>query len=581
MAKTVAHTFIDTLVRAGVRRIWGIAGDSLNALTDALREDGRIEWMHTRHEEAAAFAAGADADVTGRIAVLAGSSGPGNLHFINGLYDAQRNHVPVLAIASHIPLDQIGSNYFQETHPQELYRELSVYSELVSDASQLPWVLETAMRTAIERKGVAVVTVPSDIFFQPAPARRPTAPIVAAAPRIVPSVAELQAAAKALDAAGRITILAGSGVAGAHAEVLALAERLQAPIVHAMRGKEHIEYDNPYDVGMTGLIGFASGYRAMERADALLMLGTDFPYRQFYPDSATIIQVDIRGENLGRRTPIDLGLVGDVASTSEALLPLLRVGRDGKHLKDSVKHYERTRKDLDALAYDDGRKPIHPQFLTRTVSRVAADDAIFTADVGSPTVWAARYLEMTEHRRLLGSFNHGSMANALSQALGAQADDRARQVVALSGDGGLTMLMGELLTAVQNDLPVKVVVSNNSSLNFVELEMKAAGIPTYATGLKNPDFAAVARAMGIAGIRVEDGRDLEDALRTALATPGPVLVDVVTARDELTLPPTVTGAQARGFALWALKTVMSGRGDELLDLADTNVWRRVLRGRQR
>ncbi|MDN4473277.1 ubiquinone-dependent pyruvate dehydrogenase [Demequina zhanjiangensis] len=581
MADTVANTFIDTLVRAGVTRIWGIAGDSLNALTDALRVDGRIEWMHTRHEEAAAFAAGADADVTGRLAVLAGSSGPGNLHFINGLFDAQRNHVPVLAIASHIPLDQIGSNYFQETHPQELYRECSVYSELVSDASQLPWVLETAMRAAVERKGVAVVTVPSDIFFQPAPSRRPTAPITASASRVTPSEGELKAAAKALNAAERVTILAGSGVAGAHEEVMALAERLQAPIVHAMRGKEHIEYDNPYDVGMTGLIGFSSGYRAMERADALLMLGTDFPYRQFYPENATIVQVDIRGENLGRRTPIDVGLVGDVASTSEALLPLLRAGREGRHLRDAVKHYQRARKDLDELANDDGRKPIHPQFLTRTVSKVAADDAIFTADVGSPTVWAARYLDMTKERRLLGSFNHGSMANALSQALGAQADNRDRQVIALSGDGGLTMLMGELLTAAQNDLPVTIVVSNNSSLNFVELEMKAAGIPTYATGLDNPDFAAVARAMGIHGIRVEDGKDLEPALREALATPGPVLVDVVTAREELTLPPTITTAQAKGFALWALKTVMSGRGDELLDLADTNVWRRVSRGRQR
>ncbi|WP_084126502.1 ubiquinone-dependent pyruvate dehydrogenase [Demequina sp. NBRC 110054] len=581
MAQTVAHTFIDTLVRAGVTRIWGIAGDSLNALTDALRVDGRIEWMHTRHEEAAAFAAGADADVTGRIAVLAGSSGPGNLHFINGLFDAQRNHTPVLAIASHIPLEQIGSNYFQETHPQELYRECSVYSELVSDASQLPWVLETAMRAAVEQRGVAVVAVPSDIFFQTAPTRRPTAPIVATASRIVPSEDELKAVAKALDHAERVTILAGSGVAGAHDEVMALAERLQAPIVHAMRGKEHIEYDNPYDVGMTGLIGFASGYRAMEKADALLMLGTDFPYRQFYPEHATIVQVDIKGENLGRRTPIDFGLVGGVKETAEALLPLLRVGREGRHLRDSVKHYQRTRKDLDALAYDDGKKPIHPQFLTRTVSRVAADDAIFTADVGSPTVWSARYLEMTKERRLLGSFNHGSMANALSQALGAQAQDRERQVVALSGDGGLTMLMGELLTAVQNDLPVKIVVSNNSSLNFVELEMKAAGIPTYATGLQNPDFAAVARAMGITGIRVEDGKDLEGALRTAFSTRGPVLVDVVTAREELTMPPTVTAEQAKGFALWALKTVMSGRGDEILDLADTNVWRRVSGGRLR
>lgn len=575
MAQNIAELFVDTLVRAGVTRIWGLPGDSLNAFTDALRRDGRIRWLHMRHEEAAAFAAGAEAEITGELAVVAGSCGPGNLHFINGLFDAQRSRVPVLAIASHIPSAEIGSGYFQETHPQELFRECSVYSELVGDPAQLPWVLETAMRTAVEKRGVAVVVVPGDVFFQKAPARRASAPIRATAPVVVPGDAELHAAARVLGDAKKVTILAGAGVAGAHAEVLALAERLQAPIVHAFRGKEHIEYDNPYDVGMTGLLGFASGYRAMERCDALLMLGTDFPYRQFYPEKAAIVQVDIRGEQLGRRTPIDVGLVGDVGPTASALLPLLPEGRDAAHLRDARDHYEKTRRELDGLANDDGRTPLHPQYVARLIDELADKDAVFTADVGTPVVWAARYLRMTEGRRLLGSFTHGSMANAMPQALGAQAVDRDRQVIALAGDGGLSMLLGDLLSIRQNDLPVKIVVFNNSSLGFVEVEMKAAGIVSFGTGLENPSFADIATAVGITGIRVEEGADLEPALRRAFAEPGAVLVDVVVAREELSIPPSITAEQAKGFGLWALRTVMSGRGDELLDLADTNVWRRL------
>lgn len=571
----VAEFFIDTLVRAGVTRVWGLAGDSLNAFTDALRRDGRIDWLHMRHEEAAAFAAGADAELTGELAVVAGSSGPGNLHFINGLFDANRNRVPVLAIASHIPSAEIGGGYFQETHPQELFRECSVYSELVGDPAQLPWVLEIAMRAAVEKRGVAVVAVPGDLFFQDAPDRRPTAPIRRALSEVVPVQSELIAAADVLNGAKKVTILAGAGVEDAHDEVIALAEALQAPIVHALRGKEHIEWENPYDVGMTGLLGFASGYRAMEKCDALLMLGTDFPYRQFFPEKAQIVQVDIRGEQLGKRTPIDVGIVGGVRETALALLPLITSGRTGKHLKDSVDHYAKTRRQLDDLAVDDGKTPLHPQFVTRMIDEIAAPDAVFTADVGSPVIWAARYLTMTRDRRLLGSFVHGSMANALPQALGAKAADRTRQVIALAGDGGLAMMLGDLLSTRQNDLPVIVVVFNNSSLNFIELEMKAAGIVTFGTELKNPNFADVAQAMGITGIRVEKGTELRPALEAAFASGGPVLLDVVTARDELSIPPAITLAQAKGFTVWALKTVLSGRGDELLDLADTNVWRRL------
>lgn len=575
MAASIADVFVQTLVDAGVTRVWGLPGDSLNAFTDALRRDGRLRWLHMRHEEAAAFAAGAEAEITGQLAVVAGSCGPGNLHFVNGLFDAQRSRVPVLAIASHIPSAEIGSGYFQETHPQELFRECSVYCEMISDPSQMPWVLEIAMRTAVEKRGVAVVVVPGDVFFADAPSRRPSAPIRAARPSVVPSEAELRAAAEILDGAGRVTILAGAGVAGAHDEVLALAERLQAPIVHAFRGKEHIEYDNPYDVGMTGLLGFASGYRAMEKCDALLMLGTDFPYRQFYPSKAKIVQVDLRGEQLGRRTPIDLGLVGDVGVTASALLSHLRGDRDDAHLRDAVAHYRKTRKDLDDLAVDDGKEPLHPQFVARLLDELADDDAVFTADVGEPVVWAARYLTMTKERRLLGSFTHGSMANAMPQALGAQAVDRDRQVIALSGDGGIAMLLGDLLSIRQNDLPIKVIVFNNSALGFVEVEMKAAGIVNFGTTLDNPDFAAVATAMGLTGIRVDRGDELEPALRRALQVPGPVLVDVKVARQELSIPPAITAAQAKGFTLWALRTVLSGRGDELLDLADTNLWRRI------
>ncbi|MFT4280789.1 ubiquinone-dependent pyruvate dehydrogenase [Microbacterium sp.] len=571
----VASFFVETLIRAGVTQVWGLPGDSLNAFTDALRRDGRIDWLHARHEEAAAFAAGAAAELTGELAVVAGSCGPGNLHFINGLFDANRNRVPVLAIASHIPSEEIGSGYFQETHPQELFRECSVYVELVADPAQLPWVLEIAMRAAVEKRGVAVVVVPGDVFFADAPDRRPSAPIRASSSQVVPAPEAVRAAADLLNSSEKVTILAGAGVAGARAEVLALAEALQAPIVHALRGKEHIEADNPFDVGMTGLLGFASGYRAMEHCDTLLMLGTDFPYRQFYPSKAKVIQVDIRGEQLGRRTPIDVGLVGGVKETAAALRAQIEPGRKDKHLSDSVAHYAKTRAQLDDLAVDDGKEPIHPQYVARLIDELAAPDAVFTADVGSPVIWASRYLHLTGGRRLLGSFLHGSMANAMPQALGAQAVDRDRQVVALSGDGGLAMLLGDLLSIRQNELPVKIVVFNNSSLGFVELEMKAAGIVTYGTDLQNPNFADVAESVGITGIRVEKAADLRGALQRAFAEEGPVLLDVVTAREELSMPPAITASQAKGFTLWALRTVLSGRGDELIDLADTNVWRRL------
>ena len=571
---TVAETMLATLKANGVRRIYGVAGDSLNGLTDAVRKDGTVDWLPVRHEETAAFAAGAEAEMTGNLAVCAGSCGPGNLHLVNGLYDANRNRVPVLAIAAHIPGAEIGSNYFQETHPAELFREASVFCEMVSTPEQMPRLLEIAMRTAVERRGVAVLVMPGEVALAEAHNTR-VALIQRSRSAILPHAEDLARAATLLNDAKRVTILAGAGVAGAHARVMEVAELLAAPVVHAMRGKEHIEYDNPYDVGMTGLLGFASGFRAMDSADAILLLGTDFPYQQFYPQKAKIIQVDMRGEQLGRRTRIDVGLLGTVADTLEVLAPLLDRKTDRTHLQDAQKHYRKTREKLDDLAVPSRKgAQIHPQFVARTLDRLADEDAVFLADVGSPTVWAARYLGMNGKRRLLGSFNHGSMANSLPQAIGVQASNPGRQVVTLSGDGGLAMLMGDLLTLVQCRLPVKVVVFNNSSLNFVELEMKAAGFVTFATDLSNPNFADVATALGIRGFRVENSDDLAGALDDALDHDGPALIDVVTARQELSMPPSITAAQAKGFALYAMRTVFSGKGDELLDLAATN-WRRL------
>jgi pyruvate dehydrogenase (quinone) len=525
-----------------------------------------------RHEEAAGFAAAAEAALTGELAACAGSCGPGNLHLINGLFDANRSRVPVLAIAAQIPGEEIGSGYFQETHPQELFRECSVYCELVSIPGQLPRVLEIAMRTALARGGVAVLVIPGEIFFADAPAGAKPVPVRAMSPVIRPDEGSLAAAAAMLNAAARVTILAGAGCADAHDQLLNLAGALQAPVVHAFRGKDFVEYDNRFDVGMTGLIGFSSGYRAMEHCDALLMLGTDFPYRPFYPEGVPVIQVDMRGEQIGRRVPVDVPLVGTVKDTIDALLPLITAKTGSAHLDRMTAHYRRARARLDHLAKDRAKgSPLHPQLVAATIDRLAADDAVFTADVGTPCIWAARYLRMNGRRRLIGSFNHGSMANALPQAIGAQAAQPGRQVVTLSGDGGIAMLLGELITLRQMHLPVKVVVFNNGALAFVELEMKAAGIVTYGTDLDNPDFAGIATSAGLFGARVDKAGELEDALRAAFGHDGPALVDVRTDRHELSLPPKLSYGEIKGFTLYATRTVLSGEGKELIELAKTNL----------
>jgi pyruvate dehydrogenase (quinone) len=573
MAATVAEVMVSILKASGVRQVYGIPGDSLNGFTDAMRRDGGLAWQHVRHEEAAAFAAAGEAALTGELAVCAGSCGPGNLHLINGLFDANRSRVPVLAIAAQIPRVEIGGTYFQETHPQELFRECSVYCELASVPEQLPRVLEIAMRTALQRRGVAVVVVPGEVFLDPAPDGYKPVPVRVAPSVVRPDDRSLAAAAEVLNDASRVTILAGAGCAGAHDQLIALASALQAPVVHAFRGKEFVEYDNPYDVGMTGLIGFSSGYRAMEHCDALVMLGTDFPYRDFFPEGVPVIQVDVRGEQIGRRLPVEYPLVGTVKDTVDALLPMLTVKTDTAYLDTMTAHYRRARARLDKLATDKrNASPLHPQHVAATIDKLAAPDAVFTADVGSPCIWTARYVRMNGTRRLIGSFNHGSMANALPHAIGAQAAaGPGRQVVALSGDGGLAMLLGELITLRQQHLPVKIVVFNNGALAFVELEMKAGGIVTYGTDLDNPDFAAIATAAGMFGARVEKAEDLEPALRAAFAHDGAALVDVHTARLELSLPPKLTYGQIKGFTLYATRTVLAGEGTELVELAKTNL----------
>jgi pyruvate dehydrogenase (quinone) len=576
MARTISDLIVDMLKQAGVSRVYGLPGDSLNGFTDALRRDGTVSWQHVRHEEAAAFAAAGEAAVTGELAVCAGSCGPGNLHLINGLFDANRSRVPVLAIAAHIPTAEIGSNYFQETHPQELFRECSVYCELASSPGQFPHIVEIAMRSAVECSGVAVLVIPGDVLVQTFKAARTTAVIRPSCRVARPGDAELDAAADALNRVERVTILAGAGCAGAHDELVAVAGALQAPVVHALRGKEFVEYDNPYDVGMTGLLGFSSGYRAMEQCEALLMLGTDFPYRQFYPEDATVLQVDIRGEQIGRRTRVDLPLVGTVKHTVEALLPRLAPKTETSHLDRIREHYRKARERLNDLAVNDGtRSPMHPQFVAKTLDRLAGADAVFLPDVGTPVIWASRYLHMNGRRRLVGSFNHGTMANALPHAIGVQASHPGRQVITLSGDGGLAMLLGDLITLHQQKLPVKIVVFTNGALSFVELEMKAAGVVNYGTELENPDFAAVARALGMHGQRVDRGNDLEAALRAAFDHDGPALVEAMVDRQELSMPPKITYEQVKGFTLYATRTILSGRGDELIDLASTNIRRGV------
>ncbi|MFB9835240.1 pyruvate dehydrogenase [Actinoallomurus acaciae] len=562
-----------TLVRAGVERVYGIVGDSLNPVTDAIRRTPGIDWVQVRHEEAGAFAAGAEAQITGRLAACAGSAGPGNLHLINGLYDAHRSMAPVVAIAAHIPGSEIGTGYFQETHPDRLFAGCSHYSELISSPGQMPRVLQTAIQHAVGQSGVAVVCLPGDVAAMDAPAGAAQLALVTHRPAIRPADEKIAALTRMIDDAERVTLFCGSGTAGAHDEVMALAGRLKAPVAHALRGKEWIQYDNPFDVGMSGLLGYGAAYEAMHEADLLLMLGTDFPYNRFLPDDVKIAQVDVRPEHLGRRCRLDLAVWGDARETLRAVLPLVREKPGRRFLDRMLKRHAEALEGAVA-AYTRGverHTPIHPEYVASVLDEEAADDSVFTVDTGMCNVWAARYLSPNGRRRVIGSFSHGSMANALPQAIGAQLAAPGRQIVSMSGDGGLSMLMGDLLTVIGRRLPVKIVLFDNSSLAMVDLEMMVAGVPPYGTGYPATDYAAIARAAGAHGLRVEDPRDVREALREAFRHDGPALVDVVTDPAALSIPPRITGEQLTGFALSASKMVINGGVGRMLQLARSNL----------
>jgi pyruvate dehydrogenase (quinone) len=571
MPKTIAAQIVEQLIAAGVRRVHGVVGDSLNSITDEIRQHKEIEWIHYRHEEAAAFAAGAEAQLTGKLAVCAGSCGPGNMHLINGLYDAHRSMAPVLAIAAQIPSTEIGTSYFQETRPEALFRECSHYCETIASARQMPRVLQIAMQNAVGLGGVAVIALSGDVAMQTVESNGLEHDLLISRPTIRPADSELRKLADLINQSEKITLLCGSGCAGAHDELIAAGEKLLSPMVHALRGKEHVEYDNPFDVGMTGLIGFSSGYHAMEHSDLVIMLGTDFPYKDWFPTRAKIAQVDIRAERLGRRCNISLGLVGNVKETLHCLLPMVKQKTDRSYLDKCVEHYRKSRESLDDHATSKfNKEPIHPEYLAHMIDALAADNAIFTTDVGEPTVWAARYLKMKKGQRLLGSFNHGSMASAMPQAIGAQLTYPGRQVISLSGDGGFAMMMGDILTIAQYNLPVKIIVFNNSSLGVVAMEMKVAGLPPFGTDLKNPDFARMAEAIGIKGIRLEDPANVETALEKAFAHDGPVLIDAVVNPSVLVMPPKIEFSQAKGFGMYALKQVFNGNGKEVWDTLTSN-----------
>jgi pyruvate dehydrogenase (quinone) len=574
MAKqNVAEQFVDILVRAGVERLYGVVGDSLNPVVDAIRRNAAIDWIQVRHEETAAFAAGAEAQITGRLAACAGSCGPGNLHLINGLYDAHRSMAPVLALASQIPSSEIGLGYFQETHPDQLFRECSHYSELISSPKQMPRLLQTAIQHAVGRSGVSVVSLPGDIASEPAPDKPVETALVTSRPTVRPGDAEIDKLVAMIDEAEKVTLFCGSGTAGAHAEVMEFAEKIKSPVGHALRGKEWIQYDNPFDVGMSGLLGYGAAYEATHECDLLVLLGTDFPYNAFLPDDVKIVQVDVRPEHLGRRSKLDLAVWGDVRETLRCLIPRVRPKGNRRFLDKMLKKHANALEGV-VKAYTrkvDRHVPIHPEYVASVLDELADENAVFTVDTGMCNVWAARYISPNGSRRVIGSFSHGSMANALPMAIGAQFTDPGRQVVSMSGDGGFSMLMGDFLTLVQYDLPVKVVLFNNSSLGMVELEMLVAGLPSYGTTNKNPDFAAVARACGAFGIRVEKPKHLTGALKDAFRHKGPALVDIVTDPNALSIPPKISADMVTGFALSASKIVLDGGVGRMVQLARSNL----------
>lgn len=571
MGKKVAEQLVETLVEAGVKRIYAVTGDSLNEVNDAVRQNGNIQWIHVRHEETGAFAAGAEAQLNGQLACCAGSSGPGHVHLLNGLYDAHRSGAPVIAIASTIGTQEFGTRYFQETNTIKLFDDCSYYNEIATTPHQFPRMLQAAIQTAVSSKGVSVIGLPGDL------AAKETAEICSSEKTFIPqteytpSSEELEKLAALINQSEKITIFCGIGAKNAHSEVVNLSKRVNAPVAYSFKSKMEIQYDNPNEVGMTGLLGMPSGYSSMQEADLLILLGTDFPYAGFMPDHNKIVQIDIKPNRLGRRAKLTMGLCGDVKSTLRILLPLVNKKTNTDFLEKQLSCYKQVNENLHTYIHDKGEEnKIHPEYVMHIVDELATKDAVFTVDTGMTCVWGARYLQASGQRQMLGSFNHGSMANALPQSIGASLCCPDRQVVALCGDGGLSMMLGDLETIVQYKLPVKIIVFNNRALGMVKLEMEVAGLPDWQTNMLNPDFALVAKAMGIENYTITHPNDVLPTIAEAFKTKGPVLVNVMTDPNALALPPKIEFAQMMGFAQSMYKLMLDGRTSEVIKTIQSN-----------
>ncbi|WP_419867828.1 thiamine pyrophosphate-dependent enzyme [Chryseobacterium sp. CT-SW4] len=570
MSKKIADQLVETIVEAGIKRIYAVTGDSLNEVNDAVRKNGKLQWVHVRHEETGAFAAAAEAELNG-IACCAGSSGPGHVHLINGLYEAQRSNVPVLAIASTCATDEFGVGFFQETNTTKLFADCSGYNEIATTSKQFPRMLQAALQYAYSKGEVAVLGLPGDLTKEDAEESSTATYLLKQQTVYRPSDTEISLLADKLNKAFKITIYCGYGAGEAHDEVVALAGLLNAPVAYSFRGKMGIQYNNPYEVGMTGLLGLPSAFYAMHHSEVLLMLGTDFPYKQFMPEGLEIIQVDKRAERLGRKAKVSMGLAGNIKDTLEALLPHIQKKSDDSFLKKQLEKYEHVKKALNTYVEDKGRNhAISPEFVAATINNKATDDAIFTVDTGMCCVWGARYLHATGKRALLGSFSHGSMANALPQAIGAALARPDQQVIALCGDGGLSMMMGDLATVVQYKLPIKIIVFNNRSLGMVRLEMQVAGLPDWQTDMYNPDFAKVAEAMGMKSYTLESPDNVETTIQEAFNYEGPALINVFTNPDSLAMPPKIEFEQMKGMATAMSKMMLNGDFQEVMDIIKSN-----------
>ncbi len=553
MSKTISERIVEWLVAQGVQRVYGIVGDSLNPVLQAISREPRLRWVHVRHEETAAFAASADAQVSGRIAACCGSCGPGNLHLINGLYDAHRSAAPVFALASHIATINIGTDYFQETHPSHFFAECTQFRELITCANHVDQIMGAALRSALNAPGVGMVVLPGDTAATVAAPAGSVQSFSLHCTQLTPCEPEVAQLARLINQYSRVAFLCGAGCRGARDEIIALARRVGAPIAYTLRAKEIMEADNPMAVGMTGLIGWGDATRALHEAELVVLWGTDFPYRSFLPMHGRVVQVDHQAKALGRRVPVCLGIHADVIPTARMLLPLVHRDRGDEFLARCLsRHGKQVLRLQSTVRHVDEQAPIRPEYLTRLVSDSAEPDAIFAVDTGTPVIWAARYILAQRHRRIIGSFKHGSMACALAMALGAKAAFPSRQVIALCGDGGLSMLPGDLLTLLQEGLAVKTLVFNNSSLDFVALEQELAGMPNIGTTLRSTDYAALARGMGLVATHVECPVELPAAVHSWLSAQGPALLDVAVDGSALALPPDTSFLSSLDFAHYPL-----------------------------